>query len=307
MTASRSIPESDRGLVPPSNRIAALFIRGIMPRSGTNFLADILGCHHDVVRSPGNLWEFVPFRFQADLERYIDRVSASKHARQFDPRGFLPYLGDAWLRYLAPDLGPDRVAVYKEPSVEALGSMFEMFPRSRVIFIVRDGKDIVSSQLNADFSLPPFQWWNRHHWRRTLPDESFRIHCRAYRRAAETLIGFLESADAARHSDRFLVVKYEDLVRQPGPGIESILSWAGLPAERFDWDKFHRMPVRGSSFLRDRDGKHDFGTGVEKPETGFQPIGRWRDWSAKRLRCYHSIAGQAARRLGYPDGRKASK
>jgi hypothetical protein len=306
VTESWSISEVNHGSVPQSHSIAALFIRGIMPRSGTNFLADILTCHRDIVRSPGNLWEFVPFRFQAELDRYIDRVAGSKHAPRFHPRDFLPYLGEAWLRFLAPDLGPDQVAIYKEPSVDALESMFEMFPRSRIIFIVRDGKDIISSQLKADFSLPPFQWWNRHHWRRVLPDESFRIHCRAYRHAAETLIRFLESADATRHSERFIVVKYEDLVQTPGPSIDSILSWAGLPADGFDWEKFEQMPVRGSSFLRNRDGKHDFGAGVQKSGNTFQPIGRWRNWSERRLRYYRSVAGQVARQLGYPDASEQS-
>lgn len=278
-----------------------LFIRGIMPRSGTNFLADILGCHLDVVRSPGQFWEFVPFRFQDELQHYVNQIAASKHAHEFDASAFLPLLGDAWLRFLASEVTESGTAVFKEPSVDRLEAMFDMFPTSIAVIVVRDGRDIVSSQLNADFALPKFQWWNRHHWRRLLPDEAFRVHCRSFRRAADTLNRFLASPSAQKHAGRFLLVKYEQLVETPRDEIERILDWAQLSIDRFDWARFASMPVRGSSFLRNEAGQHDFGQGVEKPAEGFRPLGRWKSWSPRRIASYRRIVGDVACRFGYGD------
>ncbi|KAA5543819.1 sulfotransferase [Roseiconus nitratireducens] len=276
-----------------------LFIRGILPRSGTNFLADALNHHPQIVRSPGRFWEFAPFRFQEQLDNYLHCIERSKHADQFSAESFLPHLGDAWLSYLAGRIQADQWAVYKEPSIDRLSSMFQMFSGSRALIIQRDGRDIVSSALKAEFGLPQFQWWKRSHWRRMLPDEAFRIHCRRYRDAAENLMQFLGSDEGRTFRSRYLLVKYEDLLRDPQQWIPKIMEWLSLDADRFDWEGFSSMPVRGSSFLRSRDGGHDFACGIEKPADGFDPTRRWSDWSPRRMRYYDSVAGDLARQLGY--------
>lgn len=36
----------------------AVFVHGVLPRSGTNYLADVLALHPDLQQDPGRLWEF---------------------------------------------------------------------------------------------------------------------------------------------------------------------------------------------------------------------------------------------------------
>ncbi|MCA9138980.1 MAG: sulfotransferase, partial [Planctomycetales bacterium] len=251
-------------VVPP-----VIFIRGIMPRSGTNFLADALDRHTTIVRSPGQFWEYVPFRFQSLLQHYVDQVASSKHAHQFAAQRFLPRVGEAWMRYLAGDLPGGKVALFKEPSVDGLESMFRMYDQSRSIIILRDGRDIVSSALNSDFAFPPFRWTNPSHLRRLLPDEEFRILCRQFRNAAQLLLNFLGSDAGKEFAERFMIVKYEDLVENPVEHLTRIMQWANLDPAGFDWESFDKMPIRGSSFLRNAEGQHDFGSGVERPAGGF--------------------------------------
>lgn len=270
-----------------------------MPRSGTNFLADALDRHESIIRSPGQFWEYVPFRFHSSLTHYTDQIASSKHAHEFSSEQFLPHIGDAWMRFLAGEIDDDKVALFKEPSVEGLESMFRMYANCRAIIILRDGRDIVASALNSDFALPPFRWWNRRQMRRLLPDEDFRILCRQFRQAAESLLRFTNSDAGTEFANRFKIVKYEDLVANPKDHLTDILRWAKLDPAGFDWDAMAQMPIRGSSFLRNADGQHDFGSGVTRPESGFDPTRRWNDWSKRRHAYFQKAAGDAARQLGY--------
>lgn len=276
-----------------------IFIRGIMPRSGTNFLADALDRHESIVRSPGQFWEYVPFRFQQTLRQYVEQVGSSKHAHEFQPQDFLPHVGQAWLGFLAGELGEGQVALFKEPSVDDLESMFRMYEHGRAIIILRDGRDIVASALKSDFAFPKFQWWNRSHMRRLIPGEDFRIMCRKYAHAAETLLKFTEGEFGKTLSHRFKIVKYEAILRDPREQLTEIFEWANLDPQRYDWEAFDQMPIRGSSFLRGDDGNHDFGAGVSTPVRGFSPTGRWESWSLKRQSYFQRVAGNLARKLGY--------
>ncbi|MEO1617967.1 MAG: sulfotransferase [Planctomycetota bacterium] len=270
-----------------------------MPRSGTNFLADALSKHPKVARSPGQFWEYVPFRFQSSLEGYLAQVASSKHAHEFAPNEMLSHFGNAWIDFLASEVSDRRLLVFKEPSIDGLASMFKMYADCRSVIIVRDGRDIVSSALKSDFVLPPRQWTNRSHLRRFLPDEDFRILCRSFAKAARSLSDFLASEDAEHVQQRIYLVKYEDLVADPRNQLNEMMRWAELPPEEFDWEAFESMPVRGSSFLRGDDGQHDFGTGVQRPKEGFQPTRRWENWSSRRKNYYQTVAGEVSKRLGY--------
>lgn len=270
-----------------------------MPRSGTNFLADALSKHSLIARSPGNFWEYVPFRFHPMLESYVDHVAESKHAHEFSSNEFLPFLGKAWLDFLAADVATGKIPLFKEPSIDHLESMFQMYLNCKAIFILRDGRDIVASALKSDFVMPRFRWWKRSQIRRLLPDEDFRILCRQYRDASRDLTNFLSSEAAERYRNQYLVVKYEALVDDSRNQLVEIIEWLDLDPDQFDWEEFGKMPVRGSSFLRGEDGGHDFGIGVERPEEGFDPKKRWADWSSRRLEYFDRVAGRFARELGY--------
>ena len=275
-----------------------IFVRGIMPRSGTNFMADALACHARISRFPGDFWEFVPFRFQNELDAYLSRINNPNHAPGFKPSEFLPYFGDAWMQYLTGSSGGNKVALFKEPSVDHLEAMFQMFPRAKVVLMVRDGRDLIESLLNAGFGLPPRLLRNPHHWRRFLPDEDFRILCRQLGRAAGRLESFLQSQSAEKFMDQVKLVRFEDLFASSESVLKDVLAWCDLPSGEFDWEAFRKMPVRGSSFLRDADGSMNFGVGVTRsPE--FTPVGRWASWSSRRKLYYAGTVGKRFRSFGY--------
>lgn len=278
---------------------STIFVRGIMPRSGTNFMADAIACHPQISRFPGNFWEFVPFRFQKQLDDYLSRIQNPNHAPEFSPVDFLPYVGEAWMRYLTKESG-GQVALFKEPSIDSLESMFQMFPHAKVILMVRDGRDLIESLLKAGFGLPPRSIRNPHHWRRFLPDEDFRILCRQLAQAATCLDSFLQSPSAAAVSMQIKLVHFEELFRSPAEVLEDVVAWCDLPPEDFDWGAFRSMPVRGSSFLRRDDGTINFEEG-ENRSADFNPVGRSASWSRGRQAYYARTAGSVFKQWGYLD------
>lgn len=276
-----------------------IFIRELMPRSGTNFLIDSLSNHEQTLRCPGSFWEFAPFRHQKEMVKWLNRMEAGQHTPLFRTDDFLPYIGDAWLRYLAGNEA-DRVLLFKEPSVTGIETMFKMFPYAKTVFVVRDGRDVVASLLKASFGLPRFKLFNHKHWRRLLPGEEFRIICRQTAQAAIELSRFVQSEMGRALVAQWKIVRYEDLLQHPKETMRELLVWANLCEDRFDWVGMANMPVRGSSFLRNDDGSMNFGRGIDRPD-GFNAIGRWQNWSKRQCADYEKIVGPLMARFGYGD------
>lgn len=269
-----------------------LFVRGIMPRSGTNFLADALACHSSVERFPGNFWEFPPFRAQPRLNDYLGCIDHSSHAPEFSAEDFLPHIGRAWTDYLGRDVEPGKRLLFKEPSVDHLDAMFRMFPDCRAVVVVRNGDDLIESLLRAGFGLPPRSIRNPHHWRRFLTDEDFRILCRRLKAAADHLHRFL----AGNPSGPLRMIRFEELFADSETVLRDLIDWAGLPPDDVDWQALNTLPVRGSSFLRNPDGQMNFEGGVDR-SAAFNPVGRSAEWSAARRAFYQKKVAPALARL----------
>lgn len=273
-----------------------------MPRSGTNYLMDLLKCHPDITPSPNEIWEFPHFRNSDLLMQYVEGIQKSPHAKSFEPDRLLRHMGDAWISYFRDFAKDTSHIALKEPSVEHLASLFAVFPNARVLLIVRDGRDLVTSALASGFvAPPPFSIRNRHLWRRLIQPSDFTLLCRRYAAAARAIVTFEESEIADLHRSQFRRVCYEDILANTEEEVQGILACADLDPETYEWERMRNMPVRGSSFLRDADGKMNFGSGVERtPE--FSPVGRWRSWTARQHRIFEREAGDAMRLLGYTLG-----
>lgn len=290
-------PEAQRGRLP--DRCELVVIRGIMPRSGTNFVADLLRLHPAMAVNPGDFWEFAPLRFTPLWTKYVAAVEACKHAPGFDAARFEPHIGRAWIDYLRESAPvPATHLVVKEPSVEFLSEQYRMFPGSRTIVVVRDARDLIESALRSGFVLPRRQWWRRRHWRRLLPLGDFRALCRMYAAAGSRLIAFLDKRQDLTQNRQVQVVRYEDVVAETQTRVRMLLTDLGVDDASYDWQGLDTLPVRGSSFLRGAGGQMDFAQGQAKTQA-FQPVGRWADWSRPQRRVFEQVAGEVMQQLGY--------
>jgi protein-tyrosine sulfotransferase len=259
-----------------------IFIHGIMPRSGTNYLWQLLLQHPAC--GPGR----EPIREDFFLECSDHLTSFVADAKErWDPiwgtvddatlAELLRSLGDGLVSYLWVDR--ERRLVAKTPSVERLDRFFALFPDARLIVLVRDGRSVVQSCIST------FGW-------------DLDRAGRNWARAADEIERFETGGDVP--TDRYLRVRYEDLLDDFDASIARVLSVAGLDPDGFDLEAARSLPVRGSSSY--------FGTGhgsvhwdpVPKG-ADFDPRKRWSSWPRPMHERFDWIAGAQMRRLGYDD------
>jgi len=262
-----------------TDRDVPIFIHGILQRSGTNFLWDLLLLHPDCApaREPiredlflehsdhlvtfaetvRGVWDPIWGSFGADLP---DRLCAG--------------IGDGLVSFLRTDL--DRRLVTKSPSVRHLERFFTFFPSAQLLILVRDGRSVVQSGVDT------FGW-------------DFDRVCRAWASAAETIRRFQQTESV--RADRWRLVRYEDLVDDTEGQLRSLFEFLRLDDARYDFDAARNLPVRGSSwFGRQRTGVH--WQAVPK-DASFVPKERWRSWNAEHLDRFDWLAGEQLRAFGY--------
>jgi peptidoglycan/xylan/chitin deacetylase (PgdA/CDA1 family) len=117
----------------------------------------------------------------------------------------------------------DPVLVLKEVAgAHAAPLVMSMFPRSKMVFLLRDGRDVVDSQTAAN---QPGGWLPVTGW--TNPEER-----EAYvRRRARTWVGDVTSinrAFQAHPAERRQMVRYEDLLAEPAENLGELVEFLGL-------------------------------------------------------------------------------
>jgi protein-tyrosine sulfotransferase len=269
-------------LVSDIMRADPIFILGIMPRSGTNFLWDLLCLHPQCAPARG------PIREDFFLEASDHLMAYTREVRErWDPmwgvfdddliRRFHESLGDGLISFLWVER--ERRLLAKTPSVQHLDRFFTFFPRAHLIVLVRDGRSVVQSCMST------FGW-------------DFDRAARNWAAGADEIRRFL--AEGRHPSDRFLLVRYEDLLDDLRGSLSSILRFLDLDHSDFDFGAAAGLPVRGSSFY--------FGAGRasvhwEPVESGpdFDPKERWRAWGPTMHERFDWIAGEQMRFFGYEE------
>lgn len=277
---------------------APIFIQGILQRSGTNFLWQLLLQHPDC--HPGSVGEDFLLKNAGLLENYCKRLFENwipewrqRYGNSSD--AILSGIGGSLISlierpyYLYPDAHPDRThepdnkvsltdkrLITKTPNVENLGLFFKLFPNAKLIIVLRDGRSVVESGMRS------FGW-------------TFEKAIRAWKKAAEIIIQFLESQK--RFENQFIIVKYEDIVRNPVKEVQRILGFLGLDLERYNLELVDSLPVYGSSEIRNSQAAVHWKP-LEKP-AAFDPIRRWWQWNAKLHSRFNWIAGDAMSYFNY--------
>jgi hypothetical protein len=266
-------------LVDLSEAKRPVFILGLTPRTGTNYLWDLVCLHPGCAPGREPIREDFFLEHAHLLTRFVRDVSgkwdpawgtvseqtlAELHAR----------LGAALLDFLSAD--EERRLVTKNPSVMGIDQVFTFFPTAQLIILARDGRAVVESCVRT-FG------WNL--------DFAARRWAGAARRAMRFLDGRTPDDPIAR------LVRYEDLFADPRGQMTSLFSFLGLDIVNYDFSAAERLPVRGSSvFLGDEAQVH--WDPLERTAE-FDPLRRWADWSAEQHRRFAWLAGREQIALGY--------
>ena len=256
-----------------------IFILGIMPRCGTNYLSNLLLLHPNCVPRD-TVWEDFTIAHADLLMRYSNRViqnwdpvwgvSAKTHDE------FNSSLGSGLSSFLNLHSRGHRV-VSKTPRVDNLDLFFRFFPDAPLLLLVRDGRAILESGIRS-FG------WNR----------EANLHRIAS--AARKINDFEREYGDRMH--RYRIVRYEDLWQKPAEGMREILNFLGLDTETYDFEKAAQLPIRGSSDLVHQDDKSMHWNPVDKTPD-FDPLSRFEHWTSSMHFRYNRVAGKRMEALGY--------
>ena len=167
----------------------AIFVHGVLPRSGTNFLGDTLALHPHVHANPGRLWEF-PLLYVAPGAEALQWEFLSMFTPNAEVMGrfdLLAYLASGWLAALQKEAGQRRLLL-KSPHVQHLPLFRHIFPDDILILCLRDGRDVIQSSIGT---------FGRWHPR----NKGFAEIAREWRYATETILSF-EPAGGQAYSKR---------------------------------------------------------------------------------------------------------
>jgi hypothetical protein len=248
-------------------------------RGPPNHLWDLLRLHADCAAGRSPIWEDYLVRNSTHLVQFVDAAQGSwdpvwgpTHALRPE---LMRVLGDALLQFLTVE--PDRRLVTKSPSLENLERFFDFFPDANLLLLVRDGRDVVAS------GMVTFGW-------------ELEEAARAWATGVDRALQFLERPEIPRN--QCTLVRYEDLVEQPGAEMRRIMRSTGLDEHRYDFDAVEKLPVRGSSTHLGQ-GRSDVHWDPVPRTQSFRSVQRWKSWDARARRQFSAVAGPQLSRLGY--------
>jgi Sulfotransferase family len=163
--------------------------------------------------------------------------------------------------------------------------VMSMFPRSRMVFLVRDGRDVVDSQTAAN---QPGAWLPVSGWTTREERHDF------IRRWARTWVGDVTSIERAfeSHSPELRkMVRYEDLLADPASNLKPLVGWLGLRRS----ERWIERTVEANSF----DSIAPEQKGPKKFFRSATP-GAWRkNMTDEEAATLESVMGDKLRELGY--------
>lgn len=246
------------------------------------------------------VWRPIPLAWAAAEERpalrRLDEIKRGKPGYFFNER-YAP----AWrplLRELiagrfaaqAAEAGArDPLVVVKEPGSQAAELILSLFPRSRLVFLLRDGRDVVDSWLAA---------YQRGAWAQDEGAFPLAEHGReAFLRWQAAVWAYRTEAVAAAfaHHDpaRRVLVRYEELLADTPAQLERIGAAIGVPARA---EQLERIAA-AHAFARLPAGR----TGSAAAARAARP-GAWRErLTARERAAVHEEIGETLSRFGYLD------
>jgi hypothetical protein len=234
-------------------------------RSGTFLLHRIVAAHPDVSAIPSETHLF-SHGIRPLLERFHHgaRDSSQVGAMYADRDLLLDATRDFCDRVFAPYLEPGRARLVERTPLHALHAdlIAEVYPDASFVHIVRDGRDVARSLIS-------------HGWGPGSIAEA----------ASEWREAVMAGRTIAGH-ERYLELRYEDLIAESWPSLERLYGELGLP--------------RSQEALAAAEGalaeKRNLAPGESDVSTG-----KWRSaWSARDVQAFERAAGDTLRELGYP-------
>lgn len=273
-----------------------VFILGIMPRSGTHYLTDLLCLHPECARSAipedglvatsSILMKYARrnyHQWQADGD--LPDINAENLLIQGLGEGLMIFLQQARKKAMVEKKIPSaellqtaepKYLVAKTPEISNIRNFFKLFPGEKLLILIRDGRSLVES-INLSFK------YNREEAMRDWANAAWSILEMEKRWASE--------------EKPFLIIKYEELYANTENEMMKILSFLDLDAGRYDFKQALNSPVIGSSVFKRGGGAVHWEPVIKTPE--FNPLLRSAEWTRAQHERFNWLAGKELVSLGY--------
>lgn len=259
-----------------------LFLFGVLPRSGTNFVFKSILLHPDINKSfhPGE--DYILSQSQ-HLKLYVDKL-VDKWSPRWEgtdrvvqKKRILDNLSKAHYNYLKQDDNIKAKYIFtKTPSTEGIENLSMLFPESKAIFLVRDGKSLIRSGVKS------FIW----------------TYIDSMKKYAQSLSRIKSIVSQDNHKN-CLVINYEKFCSNPEKELKSIYNFLELDPSSINYSQVSQMPVLGSSdHIDDKTGKFKWVVSNESSST--KPKFKKLEWHPLMLKRYNSIC-KIASEFGYDD------
>lgn len=164
------------------------------------------------------------------LDVFADRddyVFAAHHRPTWEPplRALLLARLGAALQQRGGRAGRDLLVVKEPNGSEAADVLSRLLPQSRLLVLLRDGRDVVDSLLDA---VSPGAWASALTQVEDEPAQRLRFLCDASSVWTERM-RIVRAALDAHAPERTLVLRYEDLLERTQPEVERVLEWMRAP------------------------------------------------------------------------------
>ena len=282
--------------LPPLERsdyLPLVYLVSPIQRSGTNFLNFMLKNHPALKVPEGTNWPEEQCLYSAapELAAYVSQTVGYwtnwvriTTKRELHAKHLLARFGNGAISHFSNSLKPGQLPLFKTPDSGNVEWLFHMFPNVRVIILIRDGRDTVTSYINS--------WGGQSIFRRLVKRWAARIH------EIRALQQFVERNGI---KDQMCTVRYEDLLDDAPKQLRRIFEFLEIPADDYPWDSLASVPVLGSSTMKKDDQVH--WKPVRKPKS-FNPTGKWVAWSNYEKRVFKRYANDLLIELGYAEDDK---
>ncbi len=253
-----------------------IFIVGIKPRSGTNYLYNILALHPECVFSNHHGEDFILNGLDIYLEFYEKVTYEWKKDWNNNRSDFKKALEYGILKYLDPVESKAKYMISKTPEATNLDLFLKVFSQGYLIIITRNGQDLTESytkSLNARFD-DIIRGWS---------------HGAMY-------IDKIVRDEDMMNSGRVAVIKYEDLYLKNSQVMSKLLDLLHLDKSKFDFVRSQNFDVIGSSSNKGK--SNDFWEPIPK-SNDFNPLNRSQSWSKWKHYRFNWLAGKHSKLLGY--------
>ncbi|MEO7801623.1 MAG: sulfotransferase [Ginsengibacter sp.] len=254
-----------------------VFIVGINPRSGTNYLYQLLASHPECVRSNHYGEDFILIGLDKYLEFYDKVTCRWKKKWHNDQEDFRKALESGILKYLDPVSSPAKLMITKTPYPNNATLFLKAFTQGYLIVITRNGQDLVESYITS---------FNR----------KFEDVVREWVGGAR-VIDAIKKDPKMMKSGRVILLKYEELYQHNQQEMTRLLEFLQLDVSQYDFAKSRNLDVIGSSTFKGESAEVTW-VPIPKDHT-FNPLNRFEGWSKYRHYRFNWLAGKYSKSLGY--------